>query len=57
MGNQFAMSWGLTYQQAAAIHWCHFSNVAEFIRKGALTSTGMRGVSLSRDQSVTRRVK
>jgi hypothetical protein len=44
------MSDGLTYDQAAAILGCHFSNVAKLIRKGDLTSTGKRGASLSREQ-------
>ena len=44
------MSDGLTYEQAAAILGCHFSNVAKLIRKGDLTSTGKRGASLSREQ-------
>jgi len=44
------MSQGLTYEQAAAILGCHFSNVAKLIRKGELTSTGKRGASLSRAQ-------
>ena len=44
------MSHGLTYEQAAAILGCHFSNVAKLIRKGDLTSTGQRGASLSREQ-------
>ena len=37
-----AMSQGLTYEQAATILGCHFSNVAKLIRKGDLTSTGKR---------------
>ena len=49
-GNPLAMSDGLTYEQAAAILGCHFSNVAKLIRKGDLTSTGKRGASLSREQ-------
>ena len=44
------MSQGLTYEQAAAILGCHFSNVAKLIRKGDLTSTDKRGASLSREQ-------
>ena len=44
------MSDGPTYEQAAAILGCHFSNVAKLIRKGDLTSTGKRGASLSREQ-------
>ena len=44
------MSDGLTYEQAAAILGCHFSNVAKLIRKGDLTSTGKRGASLNREQ-------
>jgi excisionase family DNA binding protein len=44
------MSDGLTYEQAAALLGCHFSNVAKLIRKGDLTSTGTRGASLSREQ-------
>jgi excisionase family DNA binding protein len=44
------MSDALTYEQAAAILGCHFSNVAKLIRKGDLTSTGKRGASLSREQ-------
>ena len=44
------MSQGLTYEQAAAILGCHFSNVAKLIRKGDLTSTGKRGASLNREQ-------
>jgi len=45
------MSDGVTYEQAAAILGCHFSNVAKLIRKGDLTSTGKRGASLSRAQA------
>ena len=45
------MSDGLTYEQAAAILGCHFSNVAKLIRKGDLTSTGKRGASLNRSRS------
>ena len=45
-----AMSQGLTYEQAATILGCHFSNVAKLIRKGELTSTGKRGGSQSREQ-------
>ncbi len=44
------MPHGLTYEQAAAILGCHFSNVAKLIRKGKLTSTGKRGASLNREQ-------
>ncbi len=44
------MSQGVTYEEAAAILGCHFSNVAKLIRKGDLTSTGKRGASLNRDQ-------
>ena len=40
----------ITYEQAAAILGCHFSNVAKLIRKGDLTSTGKRGASLNREQ-------
>jgi len=39
------MSRGLTYEQAAAILGCHFSNVAKLVRKGELTSTGKRGLA------------
>ena len=42
-GHPYAMSEGVTYEQAAAILGCHFSNVAKLIRKGDLTSTGKRG--------------
>jgi hypothetical protein len=48
-GNHPAMSQGLTYEQAAAILGCYFSNVAKLIRKGDLTSTGKRGASLNRE--------
>ena len=34
------MSHGVTYEQAAAILGCHFSNVAKLIRKGELASHG-----------------
>ena len=44
------MSQGLTYEQAAAILGCHFSNMAKLIRKGDLTSMGRRGASLSRSR-------
>jgi excisionase family DNA binding protein len=44
------MSTGLTFEQAAAILGCHFSNVAKLIRRGHLTSTGKRGASLNREQ-------
>ena len=44
------MADGLTYEEAAAILGCHFSNVAKLIRKGDLTSTGKRGASLNRRQ-------
>ena len=39
------MSDGLTYEQAATVLGCHFSNVAKLIRKGDLISTGKRGAS------------
>ena len=44
------MSEGVTFEQAAAILGCHFSNVAKLLRKGELTSTGKRGASLHRQQ-------
>ena len=44
------MSQELTYEQAAAILGCHFSNVAKLIRKGDLTYTGTRRASLNREQ-------
>ena len=44
------MSRGVTYEQAAAILGCHFSNVAKLIHKGDLTSTGKRGASLDRSK-------
>jgi hypothetical protein len=41
-GDHHAMSPRLTYEQAAAILGCHFSNVAKLVRKGDLTSSGKR---------------
>ena len=50
-GNHHAMSDALSYQQAAAILGCHFSNVAKLVRKGQLRSRGrVRDGALDRSE-------